>query len=74
MGTTNLAIYEPYLRARRYDYLVEHDGLKMAFASMHRPLQDYVAAWREVGLAVTDLREFGEQSVPWLMVVQTVKL
>lgn len=74
MGTTNLAIDEPYLRARRYDYLVERDGLKMAFASMHRPLQDYVAAWREVGLAITDFREFGEQSVPWLMVVQTVKL
>ena len=42
MGTTNLAIRDPYLQARRCDYLVERDGLKMAFASMHRPLQDYV--------------------------------
>jgi SAM-dependent methyltransferase len=74
MGTANLALHEPYMQARRYDVFVERDGLKMSFASMHRPLQDYMAAWRDVGLAITDVREFGDQVIPWLMAVETVKL
>jgi SAM-dependent methyltransferase len=73
MWTGSYAIHEPYLEARRYDAIVERDGLKMSFASMHRPLQGYVTAWRDAGLVVTDLREFGEGFVPWLMAVQTVK-
>jgi SAM-dependent methyltransferase len=71
--TDAIRLNEPYLVSRRYEDHVARDGLKMTFASMHRPLDEYVAAWKETGLVVTDLREFGDGLVPWLMVVRTMK-
>lgn len=46
-----------YLAPRLYVDEIEREGLAMQFVSAHRPLQDYVAACRDAGLLVEDLRE-----------------
>jgi SAM-dependent methyltransferase len=46
-----------YLEPFGYVDEVERDGLKMAFASAHRPLQDYVAALAAAGFLIERLRE-----------------
>jgi SAM-dependent methyltransferase len=46
-----------YFDVVRYTDVVERDGLRMAFHGIHRPLQDYVTALLEVGLALERLSE-----------------
>jgi SAM-dependent methyltransferase len=46
-----------YLDPRFYIDEVERDGLAMSFASIHRPLEQYVAAMSAAGLLVETLRE-----------------
>jgi len=47
----------PYFDVARYTDVVERDGLRMAFHGIHRPLQDYVTALLEAGLALERLSE-----------------
>jgi SAM-dependent methyltransferase len=46
-----------YFATERYDVPVERDGVRIVFASLHRPLEGYVALLREAGLVIEDLRE-----------------
>jgi SAM-dependent methyltransferase len=46
-----------YLDEFRYEDTFERDGLRMRFASMHRPLEAYVAALERAGLLMEALRE-----------------
>jgi len=46
-----------YLDAFRYADTLEHDGLRVTFASEHRPLHAYVDALEEAGLRIERLRE-----------------
>ena len=53
-----------YLDAHRYADTVERDGLKMTFASAHRPLQTYFELLSAVGLVVDRLVEVPDLSDP----------
>ena len=46
-----------YLGRQRFEETVERDGLRMRFAGWMQPLENYVAALEEAGLAITSLRE-----------------
>ncbi|MGH2997603.1 MAG: class I SAM-dependent methyltransferase, partial [Gaiellaceae bacterium] len=46
-----------YLDPFRYEDTFERGGLRMDFASMHRPLEAYSKALEAAGLAVESLRE-----------------
>ena len=46
-----------YFGRQRFDGIEERDGLRMHFAGWSQPLQHYMAALEDAGLAVTSLRE-----------------
>ncbi len=46
-----------YYGRERFEGEEEHDGLRMRFAGWSRPLENYMAALEQVGLAITALRE-----------------
>jgi SAM-dependent methyltransferase len=46
-----------YFDDRRYEIVIERDGLTMPFASRHRPLEAYTTALRSAGFVIEDLRE-----------------
>lgn len=46
-----------YFGRQRFEETVERDGLRMRFAGWMQPLENYVAALEEAGLAITSLRE-----------------
>jgi SAM-dependent methyltransferase len=48
---------ETYFGRRRFEGLEERNGLRMHFAGWSQPLEDYVAAMEDAGLAITSLRE-----------------
>jgi SAM-dependent methyltransferase len=53
-----------YFEARRYADDVERDGLRMKFSSIHRPLQDYVAALAAAGLLIERVAEIPDSTDP----------
>jgi SAM-dependent methyltransferase len=53
-----------YLQPRRYADSVERDGLRMTFASWHRPLEAYFAALESAGLLVERLKEVPDTNGP----------
>jgi SAM-dependent methyltransferase len=59
-----------YLDERRYQDRRERDGMVMTFESVHRPLGRYLTVFLEAGLAVDGVREFGENPIPWLLVMR----
>jgi SAM-dependent methyltransferase len=63
----------PYLQARRYEDHFERDGLRMTFASMHRPLGTYCEALFRCGMIITELREHSDGDMPWLLVIRAEK-
>jgi SAM-dependent methyltransferase len=46
-----------YFGRQRFEGVEERDGLRMHFAGWSQPLQNYMAALEDAGLAVTSLRE-----------------
>lgn len=46
-----------YYGRRRFEGIEKRDGLQMHFAGWSQPLEDYVAALAQAGLAITALRE-----------------
>jgi hypothetical protein len=46
-----------YLETRRYQDVIERDGLRMTFNSDHRPLQAYFRALERSGFVVEALTE-----------------
>ena len=48
---------EDYLTTREYVDELERDGLSMRFRSMHRPLEQYVAALAAAGFLIETVRE-----------------
>jgi ubiquinone/menaquinone biosynthesis C-methylase UbiE len=59
-----------YLAERRYETHMERDGLEMTFASMHRSLSSYFAAFFAAGFVVDAFREFGASPIPWLLTLR----
>lgn len=57
-------IRESYLEARGYADVVERDGLKMTFTSVHRPLEAYVSALASAGLVIERLMEVPDGTAP----------
>jgi len=57
-------IQESYFEERRYADTVERDGLRMTFASRHRPLEGYFAALESAGLLVERLVEVPDTNDP----------
>lgn len=68
--TGEFRVSRPYLQSRRYEDHIARSGLKMTFASMHRPFRDYVTALTGAGLVITALGEDGEGAVPWLLTIR----
>jgi len=65
---------------RNYSDDVERDGLRMTFASMHRPLEAFSIALEKAGLLVEAMREVSPQDpstrwsrVPGFLHVRAVK-
>jgi SAM-dependent methyltransferase len=73
LGTDAWAVSEPYLEPRRYEVDMDRDGIQMTFVSMHWPLSAYVNALTRGGLSITELREFGEENIPWLLAFRAQK-
>jgi SAM-dependent methyltransferase len=48
---------EGYFATRRYRDVVEQDGLRMTFESLHHPLEAYFAALEKAGLLTESVRE-----------------
>ena len=48
---------ESYFGRKRFEDTEVHNGLKMHFAGWSQPLESYMAALENVGLAITSLRE-----------------
>ena len=46
-----------YFGRERFEGMEERDGLRMHFAGWSQPLEDYMAALEQAGLAITSLRE-----------------
>lgn len=67
-------VTHPYLVSRRTVTDVSRDGLTMTFETMHHPLSTYVGVLARAGLAVAELREHGDDVVPWLLVMRAVRL
>jgi len=67
IGADRFDVTEPYLESRRYEVDVDRVGFRMRFVSMHRPLSLYVQLLDRAGLAITGMREFGNELVPWLL-------
>ena len=72
-GTGPPVITTPYLRERRYTDRVERPEGRMTFVSVHRPLSVYVDALGRAGLFIDAIREFGDGSLPWLLVSRATK-
>jgi SAM-dependent methyltransferase len=53
-----------YLEWRPYADMVERDGLRMTFSSVHRPLEAYFTALESVGLTVERLVEVADTTAP----------
>jgi len=69
-----------YFAVRNYTDDVERDGLRMTFASMHRPLEAFSIALEKAGLLVETMREVSPQDpstrwsrVPGFLHVRAVK-
>lgn len=60
----SFVIHDSYFEARRYEDLVERDGLSMRFSSVHRPLEAIVAAFESAGLLLERLVEVGDSTKP----------
>jgi SAM-dependent methyltransferase len=50
-------LQESYFGRKRFEDTEVHNGLKMHFAGWSQPLESYMAALENVGLAITSLRE-----------------
>ncbi len=50
-------VEDSYLATRRYEDEIESEGLKMTFASEHRPLEAYSRALEAAGFAIEAIRE-----------------
>ena len=48
---------DSYFGRRRFEEVLERDGLRMEFAGWSQPLEYYVLALEQAGLAITSLRE-----------------
>lgn len=70
LHTSAFRVSRPYLQPRRYEDHVERDGLVMTFVSMHRPLRDYTSALSENHFVISELAEFGDGAVPWLLMIR----
>jgi SAM-dependent methyltransferase len=57
-------IGDSYLEPRPYADVVERDGLRMTFTSIHRPLEAYTAALERVGLLIERLVEVPDTTDP----------
>lgn len=57
-------ISESYLEFREYRDTIERDGLRMTFASMHRPLDTYVDALGAAGFVIERLVEVPDETDP----------
>jgi SAM-dependent methyltransferase len=57
-------IRDSYLDSRRYADVVERDGLRMRFTSVHRPLQAYAAALGSAGLLIERIVEVPDDTDP----------
>jgi SAM-dependent methyltransferase len=67
--TGTFRVSRPYLQPRRYEDRVERAGFEMTFVSMHRPLSAYTSALSENGFVISELTEFGDGNVPWLLAI-----
>ncbi len=54
---SSFIIEDTYFGWKRFEGTEERDGLRMRFAGWSKPLQSYVAALEDAGLAITSLRE-----------------
>jgi SAM-dependent methyltransferase len=70
LHTDAFRVSRPYLRPRPYEDHRERDGLAMTFKSVHRPLGAYTAELTQNGMVVSELVEWGEGNVPWLLVLR----
>jgi hypothetical protein len=59
-----LIIRGSYLDARRYSDVVERDGLRMTFSSIHRPIEAFVAALAAGGLLIEGMAEVADGTDP----------
>jgi SAM-dependent methyltransferase len=59
-----LVLTESYFDRRVYRDLIERDGLRMTFESMHWTLEDYFETILGAGLRVEALREIGDSAHP----------
>ena len=57
-------ISDSYFEVREYRDTVERDGLRVTFASMHRPLEAYIDALGAVGFVIEQLAEVPDDSDP----------
>jgi SAM-dependent methyltransferase len=73
VSAVRIGLSRPYLASRRYEDRFERNGLGITVVSMHRPLSVYTTALFRAGLVITDLREHGDQEIPWLLVVRAEK-
>lgn len=55
---------DPYFATRRYSDVVERDGLRMTFTSIHRPIEAYLAAFEAAGLLIERLAEVPDLTAP----------
>jgi SAM-dependent methyltransferase len=56
-ATSPFVIQDGYFGSKRFEGTEERDGLRMHFAGWSRPLEAYVTALEDAGLAITSLRE-----------------
>jgi SAM-dependent methyltransferase len=56
-ASSSFVIEDGYFGSKRFEGAEERDGLRMHFAGWSRPLEAYVTALEDVGLAITSLRE-----------------
>jgi SAM-dependent methyltransferase len=57
-------IRDSYLDSRRYEDVVQRDGLQMTFTSIHRPIERYVAALGSAGLLIERIVEVPDDTDP----------
>jgi SAM-dependent methyltransferase len=71
----DVAMYrESYLQERRIEDRIERDDWSMTFISQHRPLSTYLTGFAAAGFMLTELREFGNRPIPWLLVARLEKV
>jgi SAM-dependent methyltransferase len=56
-ATSPFVIQDSYFGSKRFEDTEERDGLRMRFAGWSMPLEAYVTALEDAGLAITSLRE-----------------